>query len=444
MIRQILLLFLILISAVSVAGQGKVWRLDDCIRYAVENNPQLKKQQAQNKIYSIDKTESLAAFLPDISAGTSVFSNFGRSIDPETNTYISTNTLSNSYNIQASITLFDGLSTVYRAGLAKINKRMGKEQLQDAKDRIALETMEIFFNALYYKGTKNLAEKQMQESVQNLHRAQRMEELGLKSPPDVAEIRAKEAEDRFLLTQQQNLFDREIIKLKEKMNLPMEDELEIADYENTVLPENAGENAFDIYANALQTLPKLRSAGQSLAAAATTHKIAFGRIFPSVSAGAGFSTGFSRPTDGSQYMSFKEQLKNRQGSYIGLSLSVPLFDRLSRISETRRTRQRLIIAQNENEELKRQIFGEIEQAVADVKGLADEWLSAMRKTESMQAAHNVNTRKYDEGLIDALELSTSANRLLNSRIEELYISLKLQLKNELLNYYKGNTSWTDQ
>jgi outer membrane protein TolC len=423
--------------------QEKTWSLEDCTRYAVEHNPQRTKQEAQNAIYKINQQEAIARFLPSLTAESSLSTNFGRGLDPETNTYISTNTLGNSYNIYSSMTLFDGLSSIYRAKLASINRLMGNQLLQDVKDRIALETMEIFFNVLYYKGTVNMAEQQLQESANNLKRIQRMEELGMKAASDVAEIRAKEAEDRFLFTQQTNLLRIEIIKLKEKMNFPVEEELLVAGTETSVLVNASGENAITVYEQALQTLPKIQAAKQSLKATEMDYKIAHGNLFPTLSLSAGFSTGFSRSMDDTPYISFKEQLKNKQGSYIGMTLSIPVFDRLSRSSEARRVRQHLVIARSEHEETLRKIYSEIEQVLADTKGLQDESRSAHEKTEAMLEAHKVNNRKYNEGLINAIELATSANRLLNARVEELHTNLKYQLKCKLLNYYKGETSWIE-
>jgi outer membrane protein TolC len=144
----------------------------------------------------------------------------------------------------------------------------------------------------------------------------------------------------------------------------------------------------------------------------------------------------------SSYTSFEEQLKNRRGTYLGLSLSIPVFNGFSRSAEVKRGKQRVIIAHSDSEDLFRQVYSEIEQTVADVNGLSDEFRFAQKRTEAMLSAHQVNLRKYEEGLIDALELSTSANRLLNSRVEELYTNLKYQLKSKLLQYYKGEILWT--
>lgn len=437
----IIVILIVFLSQLADA-QERILTLEECVQYAVEHNPQRIKQEAQNKIYQQDQKEAIGGFLPSLNAGSSIYFNFGRGLNPETNTYISTNTFSNAYEIYSSMVLFDGFSQVYRAKMAKINRLRGKEQLQETKDRLALETMELYFNVLYYKGTTGLAKQQLEESETNLKRIQRMEELGLKSIPDLTEMIAKEAEDRFILTKQMNLLELEIIKLKAKMNYPIDEELFIANYESTALTGRTNENADEVYRQAIPTLPRLLASEKMVAATEMQYKVARGRLLPSLSMGAGMSTGFSKMMDGSAHISFEEQLKNRRGSYLNVSLSIPIFDRFSRSSEVKRSKQRVIMAQSENEELFRQVYSEIEQAVADVNGLSDECLFAGKRTEAMLSAHQVNLRKYEEGLIDALELSTSANRLLNSRIEELYANLKYQLKYQLLQYYKGEILWT--
>jgi len=439
--KKIGIILFVLLSQLANA-QEKVWTLEECIRYAVEHNPQRAKQEAQNKIYKQDQLSALGGFLPSITASSSVYMNFGRNIDQETNTYISTNTFYNTYEIYSSMTLFDGLSQIYRAKMAKINRLMGEDQLRDIKDNLALETMELYFNVLYYKGTVDIAKQQLEESEADLKRTQRMEELGLKSVPDLTEIKAKEAEDRLALTKQINLLELEVIKLKAKMNFPVTDEFSIADYEMTALTGKTDEDAYDVYQQAITTLPRLRASEKNVKAAEMQYKIARGSLFPTLSLIADVSTVFSRLMDSTPYESFGAQLKNHRGTAVGFSISIPIFSGFSRSAEMKRSKQRLIMAQSDNEDLFRQVYSDIEQAVTDVNGLSDECYYAQKRTEAMLSAHQVNQRKYDEGLIDALDLSISANRLLNARVEELYTNLKYQLKCKLLQYYKGETLWT--
>jgi outer membrane protein TolC len=156
-----LIFLLIVFFPVLVFSQGKVRTLEECIQYAIQHNPQRTQQEAKNEIYKFDQREALGGFLPSLSAGSSVYMNFGRGVDPETNTYISTNTFSNSYEIYSSMTLFDGLSQIYRAKMAKINRLKGKDELREITDNTTFEVMEIFFNVLYYKGTVKLSEQQL-------------------------------------------------------------------------------------------------------------------------------------------------------------------------------------------------------------------------------------------------------------------------------------------
>lgn len=430
-------ILLLLLISFSSSAQDKVWNLEDCIFYAIENNPKRIQQEAQNQIYKINKREAIGSFIPTLSAGTGIEFNFGRGINPETNTYISSNSFSNSYDIGSSLTLFDGLASIYKFKLAKINQLKGKDDLNFVKDMLALEVMELYFNVLYYKGTSELASLQLDESTASLRQVVRMEELGMKSMPDVAEIRAKESEDQLTLTRQQNLLELEIIKLKEKLNFPIEEILTIGDYNSNTEIQAVTENAFDIYLNAMDFLPKAIVAEKSFEAYKTEYKIAKGSFSPRIFMGAGFFTGFSRLMDGSPYTSFEEQFRNRQGKYIRFSLSIPILSNLSRISYVQRSKQNLIIAESQKYQVLRQVYAEIEQAVADVNGLADECELAQKRTESMDAAHKVNQRKYEEGLISAIELTTSSNRLLNAKVEELRARLSYHLKSRLLQYYKG-------
>jgi outer membrane protein TolC len=433
-------LMLALLPALAFS-QGKIWTLEECIQYAVEHNPQRVKQEAQNKIYQQDQREAVGGFLPSLNAGSILSVNFGRNIDYETNTYVPTSTFSNGYGIYTSVKLFDGLSQIYRTKMTKFNQLMGDEQLQDTKNQLALQTMEFYFNVLYYKGTVDIAKQQLEESEANLKKTQRMEELGLKSVPDLAEIRAKEAEDRLALTKQKNLLNAEIIKLKTKMNYPVTDDFTVAEYDSTLIAGKTKDSAFEIYQHAISTLPRLQASANAVKAAEMRYKVVRGGLFPSLSLDAGSQTGFSRQMNSAPYKSFRQQFKDNLGNYVNLTLSIPIFNGFSASAETKRSKQRLIMAQRDDEDLSRQVYSDIEQAVADVNGLADESRFAQKRTESMIAAHQVNLRKYEEGLIDALELSTSANRLLNSRVEELYTHLKYQLKYKLLQYYKGESSW---
>ncbi|MEN6618140.1 MAG: TolC family protein [Rikenellaceae bacterium] len=440
--KYISVIIFILLTVTSNA-QEKKWTLQECMQYAVENSPRKNKQEAQNKIYNQNYIEAIGKLLPSVQAGTSTYFNFGRGLDAETNTYTDINSFSNNYSLYSSLTLFDGLTNITKIKIQKVNQLMGKQQLQEAKDMIAYETMEAFFNVLYYKETVKLAEQQLMESSENLRQVQRMEELGMKGFPDVAEIKAKEATDNYNLTRQKNLTAVGIIQLKEKMNFPIDEEIDIMDYTSDEIISKSTDTAINVYDQSLSFLPKVLAIDASLQAQKLSYKSAKGSLFPAISVDAGLSTNFSRYMDGSAYSSFRNQFRDKRGSYVGFTLSIPVFNGFSSTAQVKRSKYQMTITQNEKDEKFRAIYSEIEQAIADMNGQADEYYQARKQVEALTVAHNVNNRKYKEGLISALEFHTSSNRLLQAKVNELNAKLKFYLKCKLVKYYKGEPFITE-
>ncbi len=421
------------------SDQKKQWSLNECIGYAVENSPRVNKQVAQNTIHHQEYRNAIGKLLPSLSAGTNSYFNFGRGVDSETNLYTNINSFSNAYSIYSNLTIFDGLSNIYKIKMEKANKFMGKKMLEQEREMVAYDTMEAFINVLYYKRIVQLAEEQVYESANNLRQTKRMEELGIKAKPDVAEMEAKHAADNYNLTKQKNLKTIGIIILKERMSFPIDEELEFIDAYDDMLIAKPEAAAQEIYESAKIFNPKTLSAAYALKVQEMSMKTAGAGFSPVISIDAGFSTGFVRYLDGSDYDSFEEQLKNKRGSYIGFTLSVPIFNGFSKLTNYRKKKAMVDIAKNEYDETLRAIYSEIEQAIADVKGQADAHKQALLQRKAMEVAHEANQRKYEEGLISPLELHTSANRVVGAKAEEVNAELQYRLKARLLNYYRGES-----
>lgn len=437
--KKIFFLLIALIFCISIEAQSKQWTLQECMQFAIENSLRINKQKTQNNITQQDYLYAIGRLLPSINANSSADFSFGRAVSSETNTYVDINSFSNSYSLYSNLTIFDGLSNIYRVKMQKINKLQGKQLLEQEKEMVAYETMEAFFNVCYYKKTVQLAQEQLLESSNVLKQAKRMEELGLKSKTDIAEMAAKEASDSYNLTKQNNLFNIGIIILKEKMNFPIDEALDIFQNDEDELIVKSLESTAAIFDKAKTTNPKTVSASLTLKAQKTNRNVAFGSLLPSIGLEAGFSTGFVKYMDGSEYTSFIDQLKEKRGTYIGFSLSIPIFNSFYALTNYNRSKMQYLISQNEYEEQLRSLYSEVEQAVADMNGQADAYLQAVKQLEAMETAHQANQRKYNEGLISAFELHTSSNRVIEAKTEVIKAELQYHLKARLVSYYKGES-----
>jgi outer membrane protein len=429
---------LLLTSFFPATAQEKVWNMNDCMRYAVDHSPAVRQQAYAYDTYKAEYASSVASFFPSVNTGVSGQYNFGRAVDPETNTYTNTTTFNNYYEGYASLPLFRGGQLVNQWRLAKNNRQMGLNDIRKAQDDLALNTMEAFVNVVYYLGTVRFAAEKLEESNRTLYKARRQEELGLKGMADVAQIEAQAAGDDYVLTRQQNLYRTALLKLKEYMNYPYELELEV---DTTVAAADylySGEEIGDIYRHAEATNPAALQAAYKLKASQMQHLIQKGRLFPSISLSAGIHTSYYENLMSETASEvFRSQFRNNRGEYIAVNFSFPLFDGLVRLTDARRARNNVRIAREQQTETLRQLQTAIEQSVADREGFAKESVQMEKKLKADELAYRVTLRRFEEGLMSPIDLQTSANTLLESKANLLQKRLMYLLKCKQVNYYKG-------
>ena len=435
-----LLFFQVFLNCIvfSAIGQESVWTMSDCMKYAVENSSAVRKQTHLNDTYGAEQLSSVASFFPSLTTGVSGQYNFGRAVDPETNTYVNTTTFSNGYEVGASLPVFNGGQLVNQFRLAKINRQSGMNDLQKAKDDLALNTMEAFVNVVYYQNTTRFAAEKLEESKRTLHKMTRQEELGMKGKADVAQIESLVASDDYTLTYYQNMSDLAMLKLKDFMNYPLCDELKVDTADISFSYIYAIESVEDIYNYAKETNPTALQADYNLKAGRLTHSIQKGRLFPSIYFSTGVYTSyFENLKSETTPASFKSQCKNNSGEYISFGVRIPLFDGLSRVRDVRRARNNVRIAVEQQNETLRQLHTAIQQSVIERDGFVKESIKMEKKLKSDEIAYQVTLRKFEEGLMSPIDLQTSANILIESKAALLQKKLMYLLKSKQVDYYKG-------
>ena len=415
------------------------WTLDACMQYAVDHSPAVKKQQYGYKSYQADRDAAVASFFPSASANVGAQYNFGRSIDPETNTYNNTTVFYNSYNANTEIPIFQGGQLINQVLKAYSNVKMGKNNIQKEKDDLAMKTMQAYMDVLYYQQTRQMAAEKLQESSAILYRTQRQEQLGVKSRADVAQFEAQVAADDYTLTQQESLFNTSLLTLKQCMNYPSDLDLPIDTVATDAIFElQPSDNADAVFMYASTTNPTALQADYKLTESKYLYRMYKGRMLPSIYFSAGVNTNYIENLKaGSVVSSFGSQFKNNRGEYIAFTLSFPLFNGLSRVTQVRKYRNELRIAEETKVEVLRQLQNVIEQSLLDRESYAKEAIRIERKVASDELAYNITLRKYEEGLMSTLDVQTNANNLLASRAELLQKRLMYYLKCRLIDYYKG-------
>lgn len=433
---------LFLAAGCGLAGMAQeAWDVDRCMSYAVKHNRTVKQRQLEADNYRLDRLKAIGNFLPGISASAGVQYNFGRSVDPETNIYNNVSTFNNSYAAEASMTLFRGGSLVNEVRRSKAALLLGKAALQEAQDNTALETFQAYIDVLYYYGTIRLAEKKLAESDSLLYKTRRQEELGLKGRADVAQMEAQQATDAYNLTHQRNLYETAMLTLKQKMNYPAGDSLllntDILDIQTFESIRLTDEHPQDVLRIALSVNPTLRQSEMNKQVARMNRKIAWANVLPTISFYGGISSSYYKELHNHDYPDFKTQLDNNLGEYFGVTMSIPIFNRMSGSISLRQARNNYRIACEQYEAQKEELQKLVQQAVQDREGYLRESIQMEKKAVSDSLAYHVTRRKYEEGLMTSLDVQNNAATWLESETLLLQSRLTYVMKCRLVDYYKG-------
>lgn len=428
---------LLTLSASAQEDTTHLWTLDECMAYAVEHSPAVSIERATGANYRQDYISTLAGMVPSISGSVGATTSFGRSIDPETNTYSDVSNLSNSYSLSAQMPLFAGLSHINALRAARTMRRAGREDLQAAKDEVALKTMQAYYDVVYYSGAVELTRSQLETSLDELEKSRKLLELGLKSQADVAEIEAQAASNDYLLTGQRNNLQMALLRLEEAMNWSAAAPLQVST-EVGIDPVAAEPPLGDVMAYALQNNPKARSAELSVTYSRRALAVRRGEYWPSISIGGGYSTDFFMSLDDhSLYASFRDQFRDNRGFYVSARLSIPIFNGLGRRTAVNRARNNLRIAENRREQTLRTLRSEVAQAWQQMQGYGKEFVSASKKSEAASLAYEAVRAKYERGMVSPLELQTAADKRLQAQSERLHARLQYIIWIRMVDYYQG-------
>ena len=417
------------------ASAQTTFSLKECMEYAISHSTKTRIQQAATGDAQLDRRDAaLALFTPRISADVYAYYSFGRSIDPQTNTYFNTTSFHNNYGVSAGYDLFDGFRAVNNYKISKTGLLIAESLEKQVEADICLAVMEAYYNVVYYKRLSEVYEEQVSVAEQALTKARREEELGRKGHADVVQMEADLADQLYNLTYSNNMYQSRKMILEDLMFWPMEETL-IIDYSFPGLTGNLPADE-SVVSFALEHNPSIRIASWRELNARRELNTAKWQLLPSVSVYAGWSTSYYT-YQGAATSPYWNQFRNNGGEYVELSVSLPIWNRLSKHSSISRRRHALEKASAELEQKRRDVESEVRRAIQDRDGAEAAYLLACRKAEVQSEAYNLNLKKLEQGLISPLEFHTAAANYLRARADEMNCLFQYLIKQAVVLYYNG-------
>lgn len=440
-----LLVSFILLASVAGHAQEHCWTLDECIAYAYEHNIEIKAQELAAEEKRVSLSESKWNYAPDISASSSYSLSTGRVLDPTTYEFVEQQTVGgNSTSIGANVTVFNGLRNMYNLRRAKLDLRSSLLAVEKARNDIRLNVTAYYLEVLCAEETIHDAEQVVAElKVQEEKTAKKVEAHKV-TTADLLQIQSQLADAENDVLTARNSYDIARLNLCQL--------LEIDDYTSfrTVAPDvselvrNGMTDDPAAILDAAQSLPEVESARVGIDLARRNLQIARAAYYPSLSLSVGYGSSYSdarqkmfQNADGTyryEAYPFFEQYKDNASSYISVSLSVPIFGKLSTRKNVQR--QKLAIRQAEYalQTVEKQVTKEVTQALIDARTAWQRYLGAQRYVASAEEAARQIGRKYDLGVATVTDYNAAVTTAVKARSQLLQTKYEYLFKTKAIQY----------
>lgn len=437
---------LLSLSSVSDGYAQDFWTVDSCMHYAVEKNLSLKNSRLDTRIAREDFVAAIGDFLPSVSTSGAFGKRMGRSVDPKTNMYTTSSFLESTLGINISMPVFEGFQRINKAQFTRLNKQLSGITEKAEENRVAFEVMDAYYVYIFDRKMYTLAVEQRKLSERYHEQMLEFVDLGLRSPSDLQEVKARLQSDIYQEQVKGKTERLSLLALKELLQMRSSDTLLIneIDADGEELPLVNSYSAPDVYAESESALPQFKMMALSEQASRKSLAIASGAFSPSIRAEFNLYSGYydtERGADG-HIVSFGQQMKNNWNKYIGLSVSFPIFNGLSRVTAVRKERFRLQQVRNNNDQQRISLYKEIEDACLTLQASAEEFYQAERQLEAATTTLHENEQKWEEGMISVFELMEKRNLYISAKAELTRTWLQYDLKHRMVEFYRTGSFLT--
>src|SRR5664279_2070139 len=369
--KILILIFICLLSSGGlIFSQNKVWSLEECIKYAIENNIQIKQQGIQNQVQKNSLDLAKFQLLPNLNGQASHSYSFGRALDQNTYQFFNQTLQSDYFYLGGNMPVFNGLQYYNAIRKNKYLVLASQQDLQNISDNVALSVALAYLQILLNKELVAANQNQFDISLQQIEKTRKMVDAGSVAKGNLLEIEAQAAQEELSLITQKNLLEISVLTLTQFLELKTPAGFEILVPQINVDPNYIiSGNIDDIYAIAEKNRPEIKSSEFKLTASEYGLKMARGGRSPVFSVNYSLNSRYTYLSNVPGIESFNTQLKNNKNSGVGLTLSLSLINGWQVNKNISNSKLNVETSKYNLEGTQKQLYKNIQQAYTDALSL---------------------------------------------------------------------------
>lgn len=420
---------------------AKQWSLEECIRYAIENNIDLKQRELEQQSREVDLHTSKYSWLPSLNASVGENFGFGRS-ESKDGLIVDRNSANTTAGIQLSMPLLD-LKIPSDIAARKLDLKASFETLNKAKEDLSINVASYFLQALYNKEMLKIAELQVALSSEQVTKTEALYNAGKVPVSQLYDMKAQLAKDEVTLTESRNNVKLALLDLAQSLELERDGEnfdiLEpetgdaVEQYMSSIIPPD------QVYDHAVGFKPQIKEQEYLLESQKKMLKVAQAGYYPKLNFSAGYSNGYYHNFGDGDYnnASFSDQLKNNGQKSVGFSLSIPIFNRFQVRNSVRSARINIHNRELMMENSKKTLYKEIQQAYYNATAAQEKYVSSDKSVDASKIAFSYAEERYGAGKSTVFEYSEAKTKYAQSLAEQTQSKYNFIFRAKILDFYNG-------
>lgn len=452
----------------SSLSSQKIWSLEECIVFAIDNNLQAKSVDNNLKLSEIDVIQSKHSRYPSFGLGSNLGWNFGRTIDPTRNEFITQSFFNNGISVNSGVILFNGFRIQNTIDQAIINNQAVRKDQEHIRNDIALNVATAYLNVLFAKENKLNAEVQLNQTIDQKNLLNKLILVGNRPENDILDLDAQIAQNEQNLIVADNNLNISLLTLRQLMRLessiPFDIVSPIIAIEDSTYNLLEEEEVFQI---AIKNQRNIEAANLRIRAAEVGEKIAASAQLPSIN--TGFSLGTNYSNRGFRIAGFREDIINQdiifQGqeveigfpttspiiestpyfdqisdnlSYgVGVSLNIPIYSNYNIRANKQRAQINTLNAKNNLEILSDNFRSVIMQSFAEAKAAKSRYNAAINTFKAQENLYNNSVKRFEIGALNSFDLVRVKSLMESSEINSLIAKYDYYFRLKVLDFYLG-------
>ncbi len=420
----------------------KKWNLKEAVEYALKNNISIKQSELDLENFNESVAGAKGNFLPNLNASSGANLNFGSTIDPVSNGRISSTSFSSSYSLRSGITVFNGFRLLNSYKDAKLNAVGSQLNLQKIKDDISLNVVNSYLNILFAKENLSVAKVQAEISKKQIEISKSQVDAGSKPKGELLNAQSAYANDIQNVVSLENTLNIALLGLAQLLQVDPDN----FDVEKIDVGAPSASLLFKspdaVYKKAVETRPEILNAKVGIEKGELGIAIAKSGFLPTVTASASAGTNYSHRFtifQGQRNDYFFKQLNDNFGYGLGLSLSIPIFNRF----QNKVNLNKAIISKEKSEltfeSEKLRLQQTIQRAFLDAKAALKSYEAARLSLQAQQEAFKNAQQRYNYEAITLFEFDQVRNRLVNAESTLIRAKYDYVFKSKVLKFYFGES-----